>query len=178
MKLVGTNQKIEVINKSKGIVTRGRFSLDAGESRVIETVRFHDDVLKALEKFYLLKAIDLKVADVEKSELKSNSDVVKKESIKNEHGDKHEHTVYDPESAKRERLINVESHDSGKAIEVGFDKTDAVDFLEKHWKTIEKELDLVKDMDRLSLLLATAKEIGMEGNKKYELIEDRIASLK
>jgi hypothetical protein len=184
MKLVDTNISVKVTNKSEGRIARGRFSLPHKKSQVIETIRYPKDILVALENFHKLDMIDLKEVDVKKVK-KDNKNVVKKESMKNE-VEKHEHTVFSPEDARKERLINVQEVEQGKAIEVGeikedkpaMSKEDAEEFLGQHWKKIEKEIEQVKDINKVRYLLATANELGMEGNKKHELIENRLEELK
>jgi hypothetical protein len=171
---------VEVKNISGGRIALGRLAIAHNDSKIINPMFFSDDVIGALVFFLAKGAIEIKEVESKKDEKQVESNSVKKETIKNDKGEKREHTVFDPETAKKERAIKVEeNNDNGKAIEVGdLDKTLAIDFLEQHWKKIEKELQDYKSAVKLEFYLSVANEIGMNGNKKYELIEDRIKELK
>lgn len=182
MKLHEYNGFVKITNKSGGSISMGKFSLKHGKSREINPISYSESVIKALEIFLARGVIEVTPIDNVEVAEKEDTNVVKKETIKNEKGEKHEHSVFDPATAKKEKAIQVNSiEDNSKAIEVSFnqlDKAEAVDFLEQHWKTIERDLQSYKSVKRLEFMLSVANEIGMNGNKKCELIEDRIAELK
>jgi hypothetical protein len=182
MKLLGYNGFVKITNKAGGSISMGKFSLKHGRSKDINPMNFSDSTVKSLDIFLAKGVIEVTPIDNVEVAEREDTNVVKKETIKNEKGEKNEHSVFDPATAKKERAIQVNSvEDNSNAIEISFtevDKAEAMDFLEQHWKKIEKELVNYRSIKRLTYMLSVANEIGMNGNKKYELIEDRIAELK
>jgi hypothetical protein len=180
MKLFGYKNNVDIKNISGGRIAMGKFALAHNDSKVINPQDFGDDIVKALDIFLEKGKIEAKFEAKKKDEAKADSNVVQKESLKNEKGETHEHTVYDPETAKKNKLIEVESlNDTDKAVAVNsISKEEAEEFLAQHWKKIEKEVEKISDVKKLGKILDVAKELGMDGNKKFELIEDRIENLK
>jgi hypothetical protein len=181
MKIVGHKGSINIKNISGGRIAIGRFALSHGKDKTVNPMLFPDNFSVSLERLLAKNAIEVtKVEIKKKDEVTLDSNVVNKTTTKNEKGDEHEHVVYDPDTAKRNKLIEVESlNDNHKAIDVNYiSKNEAQDFLEQHWKKIEKEVERINDVKKLEFILSVAKELGMDGNKKYELVEDRINSLK
>lgn len=183
MKLVGTDiRAINVLNTANARLAIEAFALGHGESKDIELVLYPESILKGLEIFAVRGDVKITILDDIQAKAKEKSDVVTKTTVKNEKGDLNEHVVYDPAKASTDRLITVsEIEVDTKAVEVSgdtIDREDAERFLEKHWKTVEKELELMTSVANLKKLLVVAEDLGMSGNKKHELIEDRIEALK
>lgn len=161
-------RKVKVINTAEGRIVSSAFSIGYKESIEVDTRRLQERVLNDLNFFYE----DGKVAFEEIKEDKHEKGSVNIEKITTEHGA--EHTIFKPS----DRLINVEEIDtSGKAINMGFSKMDAIDMLGKHWKSLEKEVLGTSDISKLSLLLSVAREQVITG-KKLEIIENRLNKLK
>lgn len=183
MKLFGYEKHVKVTNKSGGRIAMGKFALSHGNSKEICPMNYSDDVVKALDIFIARGSIEVepisKIEDAKQEEV----NVSKKETIKNDKGETNEHIIFDPESKSKAIEVISQEIDS-KSIEVGeikespMTKDEAQNFLEQHWKTIEKQLELIKDEKKLEFILLVANEMGMSGNKKCELVEDRINALK
>lgn len=159
---------VKIINKVQGRIVSDAFAIPHEEERVVDTRRLPQSVLEDLQIFYENGSIDVEVVDSENKESKKSANT---ENVKTENG--HEHTVFKPS----DRAINVQEIDtSGKSVEVGFSKIDAVELLDKHWKTLEKEVSGIKDMSKLKTILIVAKENAV-AKKKLEIIENRIGEL-
>jgi hypothetical protein len=169
MDITKVRNVIRIKNKAESRLASQAFGLGYKEEKVVDTRRLPERVIKDLQYFYECGYLDVEVVGDGKQESK----VTNTENVKTEHG--HEHTVFKPQ---QDKLINVQEIDtSGKSIKVGFSKVDAVELLEKHWKTLEKEVEKMTDVDNLKLLLATAVELDMVNNKKYEIVKSRIEKL-
>lgn len=163
-------KKVKVVNKADSWLVSHAFALPHNKVAIMEVAMIPEEVLEDLNTFYKRGLCDFVSIDDEaekKEEEKLTEKVVSVETGK-------EHFVFKPQ----DKSINVETIDtSGKGINVGFSKMDAVELLGKHWKTLEKEIDNISNLDNLKLVLATAKELDMEGNKKYKIIKDKIDKL-
>jgi hypothetical protein len=170
--------KLTIKNIAYGRLILGVLTLDHEGTFDVDSETLSEQNKKDFEHLIATKQIEIYPADVEESkEVEKASDVITKESVKNEKGETHSHSVYDPETASKNRAINVEEVQTSKAIVVEENRMDYINFLEKHWKTVEKELENITSVERLKKLLSVAEELGMKGNKKYELIKDRIAKI-
>jgi hypothetical protein len=176
--LEGKNKFI-IKNVAKGRMILSSLLLEDGETFEVNPILLTDATKKEIEYFIATGQIEVSIADVKESKeaKKEISDTVVKETTKNDKGETRSHIVYDPETASKNRAIAVESIEVGKAIETDDNKIDLVNFLEKHWKTIEREITNISNIARLEKLLLVADELGMKGNKKYELIKNRIKEL-
>lgn len=186
MKFTELENTFNVINKSEGRVVADTFSLPSEESKQVNPLRTTESILKKLEIHYKRKNIDVEFdVKVDKKKKGKSGYTVNEKTVKNDKGDENEHTVYNPEKAKKDSMINVESIEDSKAVEVeettkvenNFTMDNAKSFLNQHWKKIQKEVDSMEDIQRLEFILSVAKELGMNGNKKYELVEERISQL-
>lgn len=180
MKLFGFKKNVDIKNISEGRIALGKFALAHNASKVINPIDFSDNTIKDLDILLERGKIEANFDVEAEVKVSKQTDVVKKESLKNESGETHEHTVYDPETAKKNKLIEVESLDNNeKAVAVNsITKGEAEDFLAQHWKKIEKEVEKISDVKKLEFIFNVSKELGMHGNKKYELVEERINRLK
>lgn len=173
MDIKTASKPFNVLNKYEGRVVSGAFSLGHSESRIVDPAQVPQTLLDDLEIFYKRGNIDVQF-DVESS--KSTETL----NTKNISTANHEHTVFNGLN-EDSKLINVESIENTKALEVGESNADKIEnakkFLSEHWKTIEKELKRVFEIEDLKLLLSVANDLGMNGNKKYELIEERYKEL-
>jgi hypothetical protein len=161
-------KKVKVVNHGGSRIVSHAFSLAHGEEVEIETNRLPEHILNDLNIFHARGQIDFIPLNDEpkKSMFEKHT-----ETIHTANGQ--EHVVYKPQ----DKAINVEEIDlSGKAVEVGFSKMDAIDLLGKHWKTLEKEVLETKDVSKLKLLHAVAREQEVTG-KKMEIIESRLGEL-
>jgi hypothetical protein len=162
-------KKVKIVNHGGSRIVSHAFSLPHGEEIDIETNRLPEHILNDLNIFHARGQIDF--IPLEDAPKKS---IIEKhtETIMTANG--REHVVYKPQEDK---AINVESIDtSGKSVEVGFSKMDAIDLLGKHWKTLEKEVLETKDVSKLKLLHSVAREQEVTG-KKMEIIESRLGEL-
>lgn len=180
MKLSECKDNVKIKNVSGGRIGLGKLALAHNESKIINPVYYSNSTIESLELFLARKKIEVEfLGDLKENVVVSHS-TTKKETLKNEHGDKNEHVVFDPETSKKNKLINVEEiTGNDKPITVNnISRDEAVEFLEQHWKKVEKEVESILDINKLEFILSVAVEIGMEGNKKYELVEERIEALK
>lgn len=163
-------KKVKIVNTANMRIVTHAFSLAHGQEVIVETRELPEHILKDLNIFHERGHLEFVEVNYEPEKVK----VVKHTETRISETGK-EHTVFKPQENK---LINVEAIDtSGKGINVGFSKMDAVDLLSKHWKTLEKEVEGIDSLESLKLILATAVELDMEGNKKYELVKDRISKI-
>jgi hypothetical protein len=159
---------IHIKNKGFSRIASQAFGLGHDEEVTVDTRRLPERVVNDLQFFYENGNIDVEVVGEEKSK----KGIANTENVKTANGK--EHTVFKPS----DKAINVQEIDmSGKSVQVGFAKIDAVELLEKHWKTLEKEVAKIDNVDNLKLVLATAVELDMEGNKKYDIVKERIEQL-
>jgi hypothetical protein len=171
-------EPFKVINKFEGRVVSGSFSLGPNESREIDPMRAPESLLSDLYVFERRKQVEFEL-NVKLAKLAKGENVKTVKTVKNEEGETNEHIVFDPESAKKDKLFAVESIENNeKAVDVNhISKEEAQDFLAQHWKKIEKEVELINDAKKLEFILSVAEELGMKGNKKYELVEDRLSKI-
>jgi hypothetical protein len=168
MDIKSVNGKIHIVNKGYSRIVSQAFGLGHDEEVTLDTRRTPERVLNDLQYFFDGGYIDVEVVEDNKVDGK----IANTENIKTVNGK--EHTVFKPS----DKAINVQEIDtSGKSVQVGFGKIDAVELLEKHWKTLEKEVAKINNIDSLKLVLATAVELDMQGNKKYEIVKERIDEL-
>ena len=168
MDIKSVNGKIHIINKGYSRIASQAFGLGHDEEVTVDTRRLPERVLNDLQFFYESGNIDVEVV----GEGKTEKGIANTENVRTANGK--EHTVFKPS----DKAINVQEIDtSGKSVQVGFGKIDAVELLEKHWKTLEKEVAKINNIDNLKLVLATAVELDMQGNKKYEIVKERIEEL-
>lgn len=162
-------KKVRVINTANARVVSHAFSLPHDKEAILETALLPDDILNDLNIFHARGQI--KVVPFEDETPKKVAIEKHTETIRTANG---EHVIFKPQ----DKLINVEAIDTtGKAIDVAFSKMDAVELLGKHWKTLEKEVANISKLDDLNLILVTARELDMQGNKKYDIIKNRIDEL-
>lgn len=161
-------KKVKIVNIANARIVTHAFSLAHDAKTIINPNDFSEEILKDLNVFFERGQIQfIPVEDEPEKEL------IQKHTEIIETGLGKQHVVFKPQ----DRLINVEEIDlSGKAVEVGFNKMDAIDLLSKHWKSLEKEVGESTDVDKLNLLLSVAKEQEMTG-KKLEIIKNRIGEL-
>jgi hypothetical protein len=171
---------VKIKNKSDGRVVSDAFSLGHDDEVTINTQRLPKSVLEDLNIFYVMGAIEVDT-NVTLQNVAKDGNVRVVETLKGEEGkETNEHVVFDPESAKKDRLLKTEIIDNNnKAIKVNaMNKEDAVDFLGQHWKRIEKDVEAIIDVSKLEYLLSVADELGMTGNKKHEILKGRINELR
>lgn len=180
MKLLGYTNDVKIKNISGGRIALGKFALAHNQYKVINPIDYSEATVKTLDNFLIRNRIEVDFNVNKKEGDKPTTNTVKKETIKNDKGENHEHTVYDPETVKKSKLIEVQNlTDNSKAITINkITKEEAQEFLEQHWKKVEKEIAVIGDIGKLEYILSVAVELGMTGNKKYELVEDRIEELR
>lgn len=161
---------VKIINKGNSRVVTHAFSLAHDGDVTIDIAEFPEEILNDLNIFHARGQLEFHPVEDEKPKkvlVEKHTEVVKTANGK-------EHVIFKPQ----DKAINVETIDTtGKAIDVAFSKMDAVELLGKHWKTLEKEVEKINKVDDLKLILATAKELDMEGNKKFDIVKNRIGEL-
>lgn len=164
-------KKVKVVNVSHSRIVTHAFSLAHEEKAIIKPTDFDEMILNDLNIFHERGLLEF--VPVEDEEIKKKPLIEKHtETVRTANGK--EHVIFKPQ----DKLINVEAIDTtGKAIDVAFSKMDAVELLGKHWKTLEKEIEKIDKLDDLKLILATAKELDMEGNKKFDIVKNRLGAL-
>src|SRR5579875_556180 len=142
-------KKVRVHNIAEGRIVSTAFSIGYKEYKDVIPNRLPERVINDLNSFYEEGKVDFE----EIKDEKLNKGSINVEKLISKTGV--EHTVFKPQ----DRLINVEEIDtSGKAVSVGFSKMDAIELLDKHWKTLEKEVAETNDISKLNLLLSVARE--------------------
>lgn len=168
MDIKSINGVVHIKNIGYGRIVSQAFSIAHEGEVILDTRRQQERVLKDLQFFLDKGDIDVEII----GEQKPKQGTVNVEKVVTEHGV--EHTIFKPS----DRLINVEEIDtSGKSVNLGFSKIDAIDLLAKHWKSLEKEVAETKDINKIKMLLSVAKEQELTG-RKLEIIQYRLQELK
>ena|SRR5437763_974655 len=163
-------KKVRVINTANARVVTHSFSLSHNQEAIITVALLPENILNDLNIFHARGQIEF----VPMEDEAPKKEVIEKHTENFISATGKEHVVFKP----KDKLINVETIDtSGKAVDVAFSKMDAVELLSKHWKTLEKEIEKIDKLDDLKLILATAKELDMEGNKKFDMVNEKIQKL-
>jgi len=188
---VDWSKPFEIKNISGGRVVIGALSIPHGEVKVIDPMTLNETILTKLKIFNDRKAIEAKnivAMPRDKKEL-SVSQIETKKSIND---DKNEHIIFDPNNNfKKEKAIIITEIDTNKKpIEVvsdieteekdivrhKFDKTEALEFLDLHWKKLENMIKNIEDINKLQFYLDLAEKENV-AIKKIELIKNRIEEL-
>jgi hypothetical protein len=193
------NKKIAVTNKSGTIVLAGILEIPHGaEDFLVDPSRHPESTIKALQLFEQRGTITVTNNYKETPEKIKDSYLVKKvQTVSSEHGDTHDHYVFDPFkedskviSVKEINLSNGNLHTeeidtNSKGIVVSeqnavaddkMTREEAIDLINSQWKKFESEVNKITDVRKLNFLQVIAMEIGAS-DKKQKIIEDRLSSL-
>ena len=199
--MINWNDKFRVLNICGGVLISGVIALRDGDDIVIDPNRASEKTVEDFKIFYRSgKArITNDIGEIKDQEVKDELGVKKIQTVKNADGDLRDHYVAD----SNQKIIGVNQIELGKgiinvtedltaenygAIEVKNEnqilakdegrmtREDAINFLERHWKTVASDVAKITDKRKLNYILVVAIEVKA-ADKKRELIEARLIEL-
>lgn len=176
-----------VKNISHGRIVVGALVVQHNEAKEVNPLHYSNKAIEQLRQFHMINAIEVTNDFIEAKKADGNSYGVSKiESIKNIHGETNSHVIFDPHKA-----INTEIISTGKAIKVEnltsessaveveyseIDEIEAREFLNKHWKTVQADVNKLTNKRKLNFYLSVATEWAV-ADKKIEILKNRITEL-